>query len=79
LNTQTTIIRKHLLKVGFITSREASAFYGIDRVAARIHELRAQGLDIKTIRVQGRRIPGKRRKSYAKYVLFPDHNQSEKG
>jgi hypothetical protein len=47
--TQTQAILRHLrLNPGGLTPREASQHYGIDRLAARILELRKEGHPIET-------------------------------
>jgi biotin operon repressor len=61
--TQTEMIRRHLQTGNSITPLEALQQYGCFRLAARIDELRQEGLDIETL-TQTRN--GKR---YAVYVL----------
>ena len=61
--TQTEAIRRHLQQGSPITPLEALQEYGCFRLAARIDELRHEGLDIETL-TQTRN--GKR---YAVYVL----------
>ena len=61
--TQTEAIRRHLQQGRPITPLEALQEYGCFRLAARIDELRHEGLDIETL-TQTRN--GKR---YAVYVL----------
>jgi len=46
--SQRDLIRNHLSEVGNISTAEANTVYGITRLAARIGELRGEGLDIQT-------------------------------
>lgn len=46
--TQNQRILNHLEKYGTITPREARNIYGIERLSARISELRSRGYDIIT-------------------------------
>lgn len=54
--TQTEQIRHHLTERGSITSLEAVKLYGITRLAARIYDLKAHGLEVegRMIDVQNR-------------------------
>ena len=45
---QTDMVLRHLRDCGSISSLEAFREYGIARLAARIHDLRKQGLDIES-------------------------------
>ena len=45
---QTDMVLRHLRDCGSISSLEAFREYGITRLAARIHDLRNQGLDIES-------------------------------
>ena len=56
-------IREHLTEGKSITPLEALNKYGCFRLAARISDLRNEGLDIKTELIQ------KGKMKYAKYVL----------
>lgn len=68
---QKALLLKHLQTAGAITSREASALYGIDRVAARVHDLRKLGHEIKTVAVQGKKVGSRRKKTFARYIYMP--------
>lgn len=46
--SQSEMIKKHLTKRGSITSWEAIKLYGCTRLSAKIYDLRAEGMDIKT-------------------------------
>lgn len=46
--SQSEMIRKHLIKRGSITSWEAIKLYGCTRLSAKIYDLRAEGMDIRT-------------------------------
>ena len=61
--TQKHSIRKHLLRGDAITPLDALRAYGVFRLAARIKELRDDGLNISTVRIDDR---GKR---FARYHL----------
>lgn len=43
---QKEIVHKHIKDHGSITSMEAFSNYGITRLAARVHELRGDGVEI---------------------------------
>lgn len=68
--TQTDRIRKHLQVHGPITPMEALMVYKITRLAARIHELRAEGLNI--VAKPKKDALGAR---YTEYRLLPDRNR----
>ena len=58
---------RHLLKSGgSITPIQALKWYGCFRLGARIHNLRAEGMDIETERVT------EGRKTFARYSLKPN-------
>ena len=61
--SQTEAIRAHLESGRDLTPLEALDLYGVFRLAARVDELRAAGLDIETI------IERRGRKRYARYKL----------
>ena len=61
--SQTDAIRAHLESGRDLTPIEALDRFGVFRLAARIDELRAEGLDIETI------IERRGKKRYARYVL----------
>lgn len=66
--TQNEMIANHLREFGTITQMEAINEYGVYRLSARIHDLRAQGMDIETIdNVRLNRYGVKVR--FARYVL----------
>jgi len=50
--TQSEMIARHLREGRTITQREAVAEYGIQRLAARIHDLRGMGMDIQEEKIQ---------------------------
>ena len=60
---QTEMVARHLLQKGSITSFSALS-YGVLRLAARIHDLRAGGARIKSVRCHD--LTGR---AYAKYEL----------
>ena len=62
--SQNSKIRTHLKAKGFITSWDAIHFYHITRLAARISDLREQGMNIKTVLVPNRNGKG----THAKYT-----------
>ncbi len=64
--TQAERIRRHINEYGSITDTEARDMYGIRRLAARIHDLRANGFDIETEDVKGRNRYGEKT-TYARY------------
>ncbi len=47
--SQKQIIRRHLVQKGTLTAAQAIHQLGIYRVSARIHELRDEGMNIKTV------------------------------
>jgi len=61
--TQTDAIRSHLLSGNSLTPIDALQQFGCFRLAARIDELRKEGLDIETIKER------RNGKSYARYQL----------
>jgi hypothetical protein len=61
--TQTDAIRSHLITRRVITPLDALNEYGCFRLAARIVELRREGLDIETV------IEKRNGKRYARYIL----------
>ena len=68
--SQNKVIRQHLEKGKAITPLEALERYGCFRLAARINDLRDEGLDIETMTLthNGRR--------YASYKLIGRHRAS---
>ena len=62
--TQTEQIRNHLLEGKAITPLDALRDYGCFRLAARIDELRKEGLHIETVKEK------RNGKSYARYILL---------
>lgn len=46
--TQKEMVLRHMKEMGSISSFEAFAEYGITRLAARIHDLREDGYNIKS-------------------------------
>ncbi len=61
--TQTDVIRSHLINGNSLTPIDALQQFGCFRLAARIDELRKQGLDIETIKER------RNGKSYARYQI----------
>ena len=66
--TQCERIMRHLQDYGSITSLEAMQEYGIMRLASRITDLRAQGVNIAKEMERGRNRYGEKT-SYARYIL----------
>lgn len=62
-HNQTAEILSHLKKNGSIEPMDALAQFGSFRLAARIYDLRTQGYQIETVRVQA-----ESGKKYARYV-----------
>ena len=58
----------HLANVGSLTQHEATPLYGIERLGARIYELRTLGFEIETIQETGKNRFG-HVTPYARYVL----------
>ena len=52
--TQCAKILNHLKEHGSISDLEAYSQYGIRRLASRIYDLRSRGVDIVSVRVNGR-------------------------
>lgn len=71
--TQKSVVRQHLLDGKSITPLEALNKFGIFRLAAVVHELRDEGLDIITEKFQ---VSPKKR--VAKYYLSQDYLNSLK-
>jgi hypothetical protein len=59
--SQSKRILKHLQDGNMLTPRDAAELFDCWRLAARIHELREQGLDIVNVNRPG---------TYAEYMLF---------
>lgn len=51
--SQATDILDHIDKFGSITDAEAASYYSCYRLSARIYDLRALGIDIKTEKFKG--------------------------
>lgn len=51
---QTDRVLNHMEKVGPITGKEAMDLYGIQRLGARIWELKRAGVDIRSTMVEGK-------------------------
>lgn len=66
MKTQNTIVLDHL-EHRPLTAKQASSRYGIERLAARICELRGQGYDVRTQLVKVRTRRGETR--VARYSL----------
>nr|DAM55871.1 MAG TPA: helix-turn-helix domain protein [Caudoviricetes sp.] len=71
--TQCERILRHLQDYGSITQAEAVAEYGCYRLGARIWDLKAQGIPIKSETVTGKNRYGKRT-SFARYSLVEGGN-----
>jgi hypothetical protein len=65
MKTQNEIVLRHLKTWGSLTALEAARRYNVWRLAARIYDLRLDGVKIKMIREANTLSPG----SHAKYVL----------
>ena len=65
MKTQKTRIKEHLIRYNVITPIEALNKFGCFRLAARISELREEGLNIKTTI-----ITPKNKSRYAKYSII---------
>ena len=66
--SQGEMIRKHLTKKRSITSWEAIKLYGCTRLSAKIYDLRAEGMDIRTDHVTKKNRYGYP-VTFAKYIL----------
>lgn len=71
--TQCDRILRHLQDYGSITQAEAVAEYGCYRLGARIFDLKARGVAIKSETVSGKVRYGERT-IFAKYTLAGDGN-----
>ena len=69
--TQNERIYRHLKDYDSITSLEVMQEYGIMRLGARIWDLKAQGVPIKSETVSGKNRYGERT-NFAKYTLAGD-------
>lgn len=69
--TQCERILRHLQDYGSITQAEAVTEYGCYRLGARIWDLKAQGVPIRSETVTGKNRYGERT-SFAKYTLAGD-------
>ncbi len=69
--TQCQRIMRHLRDYGSITSLEAMQEYGIMRLGARIWDLKAQGVPIKSETVTGKNRYGERT-CFARYSLVKE-------
>ena len=49
-SSQNSVVLKHLNSKGHIRPIQALRLYGVYRLAARIHDLRELGIDIRTLR-----------------------------
>ena len=73
--TQCEKIQRHLERFGTITPMDAIMDYGIMRLGARIWDLKARGVPIKTELVKGRNRFGEPTR-YAKYRLMEERNNA---
>ena len=76
-DSQKIDLLKYLAKYGSITQRKASESLGIDRLSARIYELRGLNLDISTVMIEVKGRHGQP-KHIAKYVLNERVEQYDK-
>lgn len=67
-DTHAKLILEHMIKYGSITPMDALAEYGCMRLAARIADLREDGIEVETDMVKGKNRFGKTVK-YARYYL----------
>ena len=74
--TQCDRILRHMKDYGSITSDEAKELYGVARLASRINDLRAQGVEIATETVTGKNRYG-RKTRYARYRLAEEGDNHE--
>ena len=66
--TQNQMIKEHLEKYGSITAKEAADEYGCQRLAARISDLREDGLEIASVSESRRNRFGKS-VTYSRYIM----------
>ena len=66
--SQNDLVLYHLASVGGLTQKEANNLYGVERLGARIYELRLLGWRIDTMRETGKNRFG-HPVSYARYFL----------
>lgn len=66
--SQGEMIRKHIVKKRSITSWEAIKLYGCTRLSAKIYDLRAEGMNIKTDHITKKNRYGYP-VTYANYIL----------
>lgn len=57
--TQNNMILNHLENIGGITDAKAWELYGVNRLSARIKDLRGRGHDIETVQRTGKNRYGK--------------------
>lgn len=76
-DTHVKMILEHLIKYGSITQGDALAEYGCMRLAARIADIRADGIEVETEMVKAKNRFGKTVK-YARYYLKRE-DQSKDG
>lgn len=69
MNTQSAVILDYLLTVGPLTARKASSDLNIDRLAARVHELKEAGAQIKSQMCYKRDSNGKIEKKWKEYWI----------
>lgn len=68
---QCSMVLQHLKKYGSITHKEADDLYGCSRLAARISDLRKQGVKITSETVTSKGFGGKV-KRYSRYKLVEE-------
>lgn len=76
-DTHAKLILEHMIKFGSITPGDALAEYGCMRLAARIADIRADGIEVETEMVKAKNRFGKTVK-YARYYLKRE-DQSKDG
>lgn len=80
--TQCDMIAEHLIKHHSITQAEATKFYGIARLASRIHDLRRRGYPISSQFKEGRNKFGEVTRFKVYYLVKvgkDDTSKTEKG
>lgn len=75
--TQNSLVLDWMREHGSITSRDAVMELGIQRLAARIHELRASGIDIRGRTESGVNRYGKA-VTYSRYWIADDEKKNKK-
>lgn len=71
---QTEAVKAHLIRYGSITAKEARERYAIERLGARIYDLRKQGYSIKSVTETGKNRFGDPCK-WARYFMRSEHDE----